>query len=55
MDLNDFDELSKIASEEKNINVQNELLKNIQDLRELVKKMRLNVFCLMKQMYLTVT
>ncbi len=43
-DLNDFDELSKIASEEKNINIQNELLKNIKDLRELVKKNEIKCF-----------
>ena len=43
-DLNDFDELSKIALEEKNITVQNELLKNIKDLRELVKKNEIKCF-----------
>ena len=43
-DLNDFDELSKIATEEKNINIQNELLKNIKDLRELVKKNEIKCF-----------
>ncbi len=44
LELNDFDELNKIASDEKNINVQNELLKNIKDLRELVKKNEIKCF-----------
>ena len=43
-DLNDFDELGKIALEEKNITVQNELLKNIKDLRDLVKKNEIKCF-----------
>ena len=36
--------MSKIASEEKNINIQNELLKNIKDLRESVKKNEIKCF-----------
>ena len=36
--LKDFDELNKLAIEERNTSFQNELLKNIKVLRELVKK-----------------
>ena len=36
--LKDLDELNKLAIEDKNINIQNEVLNNIKDLREIVKK-----------------
>ena len=36
--LKDFDELNKLAIEERNTSFQNELLKNIKGLKELVKK-----------------
>ena len=52
--LNDFDELNKLAIRRKKTNFQNELLKNIKDLRELVKKNEINVFCQMKQTLLIV-
>ena len=42
--LKDFDELNKLAIEERNINFQNELLKNIKGLRELVKKNEIRCF-----------
>ena len=42
--LKDFDELNKLAIEERNTNFQNELLKNIKDLRALVKKNEIRCF-----------
>ncbi len=42
--LKDFDELNKLAIEERNTNFQNELLKNIKGLRELVKKNEIRCF-----------
>ena len=36
--LIDLNELNELAIEEKNINIQNEILGNIKDLRETVKK-----------------
>ena len=42
--LKDFDELNKLAIEERNTNFQIELLKNIKDLRELVKKNEIRCF-----------
>ena len=42
--LKDFDELNKLAIEERNTNFQNELLKNIKDLRESVKKNEIRCF-----------
>ena len=47
--LIDLNELNELAIEEKNINIQNETLENIKDLREIVKKMKLNAFCQMRQ------
>ena len=47
--LKDLDDLSQLALEEENLQVQNEVLQNIKDLRSEVKKMKLNVFYLMKQ------
>ena len=42
--LKDFDELNKLAIEERNTNFQNELLKNIKSLKELVKKNEIKCF-----------
>ena len=42
--LKDLDELNKLAIEEKNINIQNEVLNNIKDLREIVKKNEIKCF-----------
>ena len=42
--LRDFDELNNLAIEEGNTNIQNELLKNIKDLREVVKKNEIKCF-----------
>ena len=42
--LKDFDELNKLAIEERNTNFQNELLKNIKDLRALAKKNEIRCF-----------
>ena len=42
--LKDFDELNKLAIEERNTNFQNELLKNIKGLKELVKKNEIRCF-----------
>ena len=42
--LKDFDELNKLAIEEKNTSFQNELLKNIKGLREFVKKNEIRCF-----------
>ncbi len=42
--LKDFDELNKLAIEERNTNFQNELLKNIKGLKELVKKNEIKCF-----------
>jgi len=42
--LNDLDELNDLALDEKNIGVQNELLQNIKDLRDLVKKNEVKCF-----------
>ena len=36
--LKDLEELNELAIEEKNINIQNEVSKNIKDLRDIVKK-----------------
>ena len=52
--LKDLDDLSELALEENNQIVQKEILKNIEDLRILVKKMKLDVSCQMKQIPLTV-
>tara|TARA_B100000963_G_scaffold11059_1_gene8594 strand:+ start:3347 stop:4324 length:978 start_codon:yes stop_codon:yes gene_type:complete len=43
-DLNDLDELNNLALHEDNTSVQNELLKNINDLRDLVKKNEIKCF-----------
>ena len=43
-DLDDLDELYNLALHEDNTNVQNELLKNINDLRDLVKKNEIKCF-----------
>ena len=42
--LKDLDELNELAIEEKDINIQNEVLKNIKDLREIVKKNEIKCF-----------
>ena len=42
--LKDLDELNQLAIEEKNINIQNEVLNNIKDLREIVKKNEIKCF-----------
>ena len=42
--LKDLDELNKLAIEEKNINIQNEVFNNIKDLREIVKKNEIKCF-----------
>ena len=42
--LNDLDDLNKLAIEEKNINIQNEIFENIKDLRKLVKKNEIKCF-----------
>ena len=42
--LKDLDELNNLALEEKNIGIQNELLKNIKDLRDIVKKNEVKCF-----------
>ena len=42
--LKDLDELNNIAFDEKNIDVQNELLTNIKDLKDLVKKNEIKCF-----------
>ena len=42
--LKDLDDLNKLAIEEKNINIQNEVLNNIKDLREIVKKNEIKCF-----------
>ena len=47
--LKDLDDLNQLAFEEENLQVQKEVLQNIKDLRSEVKKMKLNVFYLMKQ------
>ena len=47
--LKDLDDLNQLALEEKNLQVQKDVLENIKDLRSEVKKMKLNVFYLMKQ------
>ena len=43
-DLNDLDDLNNLALNEENTSVQNELLKNINDLRDLVKKNEIKCF-----------
>ena len=47
--LKDLDDLNKLALEEGNLQVQKEVLQNIKNLRNEVKKMKLNVSYLMKQ------
>ncbi len=42
--LKDFEELNNLAIEEGNINIQDEVLKNIKDLREVVKKNEIKCF-----------
>jgi len=42
--LKDLDELNNLALEEKNIGIQNELLKNIKDLKDLAKKNEVKCF-----------
>ena len=42
--LKDLDDLNKLAIEEKNINIQNEVFNNIKDLREIVKKNEIKCF-----------
>ena len=49
--LQDLNDLYELALEENNIDIQNEVSKNIADVRLLAKKMKLNVFYLMKQIY----
>ena len=42
--LKDLDELNRLAQQEDNISVQNEVLKNINDLRDLIKKNEIKCF-----------
>ena len=42
--LNDLDDLNKLAIEENNINIQNEIFDNIKELRKLVKKNEIKCF-----------
>ena len=42
--LEDLDQLNELAIEEKNINIQNEILGNIKNLREIVKKNEIKCF-----------
>ncbi len=42
--LEDFDQLNELAIEEKNISIQNEILGNIKDLKEIVKKNEIKCF-----------
>ncbi len=42
--LNDLDDLNKLAVEENNINIQNEIFENIKDLRKIVKKNEIKCF-----------
>ena len=42
--LEDFDQLNELAIEEKNINIQNEILGNIKNLKEIVKKNEIKCF-----------
>ncbi len=42
--LKDLDELNQLALEENNINIQNEILNNVKNLRELVKKNEIKCF-----------
>ena len=42
--LKDLDELNKLALQEDNISVQNEVLKNINDLRDIIKKNEIKCF-----------
>jgi len=42
--LKDLEELNELAIEEKNINIQNEVSKNIKDLRDIVKKNEIKCF-----------
>ena len=42
--LNDLDDLNKLAIDENNLNIQNEIFENIKDLRELVKKNEIKCF-----------
>jgi len=42
--LNDLDDLNQLAIDENNVNIQNEIFKNIKDLRELVKKNEIKCF-----------
>ena len=47
--LKDLDDLNQLALEENNLQVQKKVLQNIKHLKSEVKKMKLNVFYLMKQ------
>ena len=38
--LNDLDDINKLAIEENNINIQNEIFENIKELQKIVKKMK---------------
>ena len=48
-ELTNLNDLHKLAEEESNIDVQNEVFKNIKNLKNIVKKNEINVFYLMKQ------
>jgi peptide chain release factor 2 len=48
--LKDLHELNELALEEHNQTIISEVLKNIKELRNLAKKMKLSVFCQMKTM-----
>ena len=47
--LKDLDDLIELALDEENLNVQRDIFQNVKDLRVEAKKMKLNVFYLMKQ------
>ena len=49
--LQDLNDLYELAIEENNTDIQNEVSKNISDLRLLAKKMKLNVFYPTKQIH----
>ena len=52
--LSDLNDLNELALEEENQDVQKEIIQNIKDLRELVKKMKLNASYLTRQTHLIV-
>ena len=53
--LKDLDDLYKLAIEENNQSIQDEIFENIKDLKNFVKKTKLNVFYLKKAILLIAT